>query len=53
MDAKNRLINTDTLGLVHCLAADLQRRYLVTARAEAATADEPRHFITARLAAVR
>ena len=39
------------LGLVHRLCADLQRRYVVTARAEAATAAAPRHLtprVTAR-----
>ena len=30
-------------GLVHRLCAELQRKYVVTARAEAATAAAPRH----------
>ena len=32
------------VGLVHRLAADLQRRYIVEARDEAAARDVPRHF---------
>jgi hypothetical protein len=31
-------------GLVHRLAADLQRQFVVQARAEAATAAAPRHL---------